>query len=94
MACRSVRAYTSYLRTSNAQRIQPASSSLAPTEPPESEIDAMMVDIPTASDGTQKINWIMFLTMFADKMEGAPLGSASCEVSIIIFSKRAVAVLG
>jgi len=31
----------------------------------------MLVDIPVASDGTQKINWIMFLTMFADKMEGA-----------------------
>ena len=43
----------------------------APTEPSEGEIDAMLVDIPVASDGTQKINWIMFLTMFADKMEGA-----------------------
>ena len=42
----------------------------APVEPTVAEIDAFMADIPASSDGSQKINWIMFLTMFADKMEG------------------------
>lgn len=40
----------------------------APKEPTEAEIDDMMAAAP---DGVQKINWIMFLTMFAEKMDGA-----------------------
>eukprot|EP00039_Didymoeca_costata_P018380 m.333215 g.333215 ORF g.333215 m.333215 type:complete len:174 (-) comp17099_c0_seq1:756-1277(-) len=42
-------------------------SSLSPTEPSDAEVDAMLAEAP---EGIQKINWIMFLTMFADKMEG------------------------
>lgn len=40
---------------------------IAPTEPSDAEVDAMLAEAP---EGIQKINWIMFLTMFADKMEG------------------------
>lgn len=39
----------------------------APKEPTEAEISEMMAAAP---DGIEKINWIMFLTMFAEKMEG------------------------
>lgn len=39
----------------------------APKEPTEAEIDEMMAAAP---EGMDKINWIMFLTMFAEKMDG------------------------
>jgi hypothetical protein len=44
-----------------------SSNFAAPKEPTEAEISEMM---DAAPDGIEKINWIMFLTMFAEKMEG------------------------
>lgn len=43
------------------------STTTAPKEPTEAEIDEMMAAAP---EGMDKINWIMFLTMFAEKMDG------------------------
>lgn len=42
-------------------------ASLSPKEPTDAEVDEM---IAAAPDGIEKINWIMFLTMFAEKMDG------------------------
>ena len=42
----------------------------APKEPTEAEISELMEAAP---EGMDKINWIMFLTMFAEKMDGEPL---------------------
>jgi len=42
-------------------------ASLSPREPTEAEVDEMMAAAP---EGIEKINWIMFLTMFAEKMDG------------------------
>eukprot|EP00035_Acanthoeca_spectabilis_P020372 m.432560 g.432560 ORF g.432560 m.432560 type:complete len:178 (+) comp17453_c0_seq1:172-705(+) len=47
--------------------LQEIMTSLSPKEPTEAEISEMMAAAP---DGIEKINWIMFLTMFAEKMEG------------------------
>merc|ERR1712188_55512 len=42
-------------------------TSLSASEPSESQIDAMLSDCP---DPEHKLNWIMFLTLFAEKMDG------------------------
>ncbi len=41
--------------------------SLSTSEPSDDYISEMMSDAP---DSSEKINWIMFLTLFAEKMEG------------------------